>query len=211
MRTRPGNAITSFAIATAILGVCGAWFILHLSVSRDESLPVPPDPFALKPPPVPPPQRVRAGVGYVFHGRSVLAMEGLPLAAGAPLTVVVPDLPQTVQKAVVVAPAPDQTVLKFQTAGPYYFVRGDRDQTLPELSVVVIGHVVTKRIADTVSLHVDGAHPDVRVRVCRSTEGLHLTLWAGEPLKSERLTHVYFYVGYDLQPTCTPLDTRLPK
>ncbi|MBK5275700.1 MAG: hypothetical protein JJE30_11685 [Desulfuromonadales bacterium] len=43
-------------------------------------------------------------------------------------------------------------------------------------------------------------------RLCTSNEGLHLTVWAGEPLKSKRLWHEYYYLGYDVQPNCTKKD-----
>jgi hypothetical protein len=38
-------------------------------------------------------------------------------------------------------------------------------------------------------------------RLCTSNEGLHLTVWAGEPLKSKRLWHEYYYLGFDVEQT----------
>lgn len=43
-------------------------------------------------------------------------------------------------------------------------------------------------------------------RECTSPEGVHLTVWAGEPLKTRRLWHQYFYLGYDIEPSCTGRD-----
>ena len=43
-------------------------------------------------------------------------------------------------------------------------------------------------------------------RTCASMEGIHLTAWAGEPLRSRRLWRYYYYLGYDLEPTCTEAD-----
>lgn len=43
-------------------------------------------------------------------------------------------------------------------------------------------------------------------RVCASNEGLHLTVWEGESLKSKRLWHKYYYLGYDIEPDCTKKD-----
>lgn len=40
-------------------------------------------------------------------------------------------------------------------------------------------------------------------RQCASAEGLHLTVWEGEPLKGRRLWHDYYYLGYDVEPGCT--------
>jgi hypothetical protein len=43
-------------------------------------------------------------------------------------------------------------------------------------------------------------------RSCTSNEGLHLTVWAGEALKSKRLWHEYYYLGYDVVASCNPAD-----
>lgn len=45
-------------------------------------------------------------------------------------------------------------------------------------------------------------------RSCTSYEGLHLTVWAGDALKSKRLWHEYYYLGYDLEPSCNPADYK---
>ncbi len=43
-------------------------------------------------------------------------------------------------------------------------------------------------------------------RDCTSSEGVHLTVWNGEPLKGTRKWHRYFYLGYDVEPNCTEKD-----
>ena len=45
-----------------------------------------------------------------------------------------------------------------------------------------------------------------RFRLCASSEGLHLTVWNGTPLKSQRLWHSYYYVNYDTMPDCRKKD-----
>jgi hypothetical protein len=45
-----------------------------------------------------------------------------------------------------------------------------------------------------------------QVRACASSEGLHLTGWSGIPLRSERLWHQYYYLGYDVEPDCEDAD-----
>ena len=44
--------------------------------------------------------------------------------------------------------------------------------------------------------------PNVRVHECLSSEGVHYTVWEGEPLQSRRLWHEYYYLGYDVDSTC---------
>jgi hypothetical protein len=43
-------------------------------------------------------------------------------------------------------------------------------------------------------------------RSCASGEGLHLTVWYGEPLSTARLWHGYYYLGYDTESDCGPQD-----
>jgi len=44
---------------------------------------------------------------------------------------------------------------------------------------------------------------------CASLEGLHPTVWSGEPLRGiERWTR-YYYLGYNVEPTCTEVTDSL--
>lgn len=45
-------------------------------------------------------------------------------------------------------------------------------------------------------------------RDCTSHEGVHLTIWSGEPLKGLKLWHAYFYLGYDTEPSCVQADVQ---
>jgi hypothetical protein len=58
-----------------------------------------------------------------------------------------------------------------------------------------------------------GAMPDLNgdgtaegFRSCASGEGLHLTVWYGEPLTTSRLWHGYYYLGYDSEADCDAKD-----
>lgn len=44
----------------------------------------------------------------------------------------------------------------------------------------------------------------LQVRACTSREGLHLTAWRGQ----RRLWHLYYYLGYDTEPSCTEEEVR---
>jgi hypothetical protein len=52
----------------------------------------------------------------------------------------------------------------------------------------------------------DGNGTEEGFRSCASGEGLHLTVWYGEPLSTARLWHGYYYLGYDLESDCAPQD-----
>ncbi len=43
-------------------------------------------------------------------------------------------------------------------------------------------------------------------RDCTSHEGMHLTIWSGQPLKGSRRWHAYFYLGYETEPSCVERD-----
>jgi hypothetical protein len=43
---------------------------------------------------------------------------------------------------------------------------------------------------------------DVTFRSCSSIEGLHFTAWSGGGRNEKKIWHRYFYLGYDVEPTC---------
>jgi len=153
---------------------------------------------------------IRAGVVTSSLGESVLAMTGPLLAAGTTLTLITPGPPQTLRSARVVSETPnDGDDISERTPGPYYeIVSADGNKPLPQLAVAVLAGPATTRVGDTFSLHISAALPDVRARWCASYEGIHFTLWSGEPLKTQRIWHVYYAAGANLHPTCEPGDTR---
>jgi hypothetical protein len=79
----------------------------------------------------------------------------------------------------------------------------------PALGVAVIGHsVAVKREAGVFVAELDGEPPRESFRACASTEGAHLTVWSGQPLRGKRRWHTYYYLGYDTESDCTPGDFR---
>ncbi len=72
------------------------------------------------------------------------------------------------------------------------------------IPVIVLGPVPEpQQRADTVTIAIEPGKPPIHFRVCASSEGLHATAWAGEPLVSPRRWHAYYYLGYDVDPTCS--------
>ena len=47
-------------------------------------------------------------------------------------------------------------------------------------------------------------------RACTSAEGVHFTVWSGKPLEGIRRWHYYYYLGYDVEPSCDERDTQPP-
>lgn len=139
-----------------------------------------------------------------------LAMPGAPLPTGSPVTLVTPDEPQEVYRAVVA-----RSVVKCEgmtphdMPPPYYRLAPEVvGAPLPGLSVAVLGRPGALVVAGEVRLDLGTGRLEARVRSCTSSEGLHLTVWSSAPLKSKRLWHAYWYLGVDVEPDCTPGDYR---
>jgi hypothetical protein len=74
-------------------------------------------------------------------------------------------------------------------------------------SIAVVGAAGDfKVVKGKVRADLNGDGTSESFRSCTSTEGLHLTVWAEEALKSKRLWHEYYYLGYDVVPSCKPAD-----
>ena len=52
------------------------------------------------------------------------------------------------------------------------------------------------------------ASNELSFRSCTSMEGIHFSIWRGEPLTGTRLWHEYYYLGYDTEPTCKQADFK---
>jgi hypothetical protein len=77
------------------------------------------------------------------------------------------------------------------------------------IPVVLLGTVAKpEQRGDTVTIQIERGKPPVQFRFCASTEGLHATAWAGVPLASTRRWHAYYYLGYDVDPTCSEAEYR---
>ena len=153
---------------------------------------------------------VRAGMMIRSDEGAVLALEGAPVAVGEAVTIVsIDDRQQTWRASIAKLLSKPQVMENQLTSGPFYALTAEPGATpLPRLAIAVMGRAEIARAGDALILRFSNPAREVRARSCASTEGLHLTLWSGVPLKSQRLWHQYYYAGYDTQPTCTPADTR---
>lgn len=156
-------------------------------------------------------EELRAGVLTSSRGETVLAMAGPLLAPGTKLTLISPGIPQTLRTVRIVAETPnDGDDFTERIVGPYYEVAATDAVTkpLPAFAVAVLTEGPATKIGDEFSLKMSATQPDVRAKWCASYEGIHFTLWSGEPLKASRLWHIYYNVGGNLRPTCDPLETK---
>ena len=153
------------------------------------------------------------GVAASQGGQICVAMPAPELAPGAALTLIQPTAPQSVFVATVVRPVPGcERLDRAMISGPYYLLQL-ADSTAGDFGgpfVALSGMLATRRIrSGEIAVQLSAAHPNAQVRSCTSSEGLHLTVWVGTPLTSQRLWHQYYYLGYDLEPSCDERDARV--
>jgi len=152
-------------------------------------------------------------VGLVYRGelddlRLAIAHDSLPLGSK-----------------VAIVTAPEGTVLCCATVGAPYILRPDEFElvyldeeewttyALDPAGIdadVALGFGVAGMEPDLAAtgaaLDLDGNGTPEGFRSCTSSEGLHLTVWYGEPLATARLWHGYVYLGYDTEPDCDEKD-----
>ncbi len=149
----------------------------------------------------------RFGVAALSGSPACLASPGSPLADGTAVTLVVPEKPQTVSRVRVrarVAACPALERAGF--AGPYYEIAGPPPAGDSPIAVVILGGVRATVSKDVAEVTFGGTEEPVRVRSCASQEGVHLTAWRGRPLEGRRVWHAYWFLGYDVDPSCTEKD-----
>jgi hypothetical protein len=110
----------------------------------------------------------------------------------------------------IVTLTPPQTAIssRVQTADEAcqgYRIDAGPETQLPAIGVVNYdGNFSKERENISADLLRDG-HPEY-FRACASSEGIHYTIWQDRPLAGKRLWHSYQYLGYDVEPDCTPAE-----
>jgi hypothetical protein len=135
----------------------------------------------------------------------------LGLAPGTPVTVVHPAFPQfstpgrlgkRTKSPCFPAPRASQDSMMYSVDAPGDTI-GRRG-----VPIIILGKLATSGTrGDTVSLVVEPGRPAWQFRTCATEEGIHATAWSGKPLSSSRRWHAYYYLGYDVEPDCTPADS----
>lgn len=133
------------------------------------------------------------------------------LKEGETITLVDPALPQrtfqtAIRKKLVLSCSQN---VDYPQGASFYSFRAGNEVMGPAMALVRFGddlHIVN----DQVRADLNGDRLPESFRACTSTEGVHLTVWAGEPLMSRQLWHRYYHLGYNIQTDCTPQSCSLP-
>lgn len=158
----------------------------------------------------------RVGIAVSTQGRTCLSIRNANLAVNSPVTLVVPNLPQSFTQAQIGAtsdsPCPitkdvDRNVTSYELHLP-----GGTD-SVKKLTpmIAVVGPANPFLITNTTveaDLQADGKHE--LFRSCSADDGIHLTMWTGTPLTGTLLWHGYYYEASNpgVGPACTAQDTK---
>jgi hypothetical protein len=93
----------------------------------------------------------------------------------------------------------------YPVGASFYSFRAGSEAMGPAVALVRFAGDI-RSLNDRMRADLNGDRLPESFRSCTSSEGVHLTVWAGEPLASRRLWHQYFHLGYDMEPDCTPGD-----
>lgn len=145
-------------------------------------------------------------------GAACLVINNKEIAPGTSLTLISIDEEPSIHSVTVDRrlSSPCPSAIKADIADSYYGLRvpfnlhPKPDPYFAVLSPVSHFEIRGKEAVATLA----GIPEPVSFRVCTSSEGLHFTVWRGKPLLGTRVWHCYFYLGYDVEPSCRPLDTE---
>lgn len=93
-------------------------------------------------------------------------------------------------------------------AGPYFIVTTAKQIAEPFIGVAVLSKSSVSLVNDEVVLNSAMFKEGIYFRSCASGEGLHFSSWLGQPLSGERIWHLYYYLGYDVEPDCHENDFK---
>jgi hypothetical protein len=77
-----------------------------------------------------------------------------------------------------------------------------------KIYVAVVGQVIDLRLVAGKVRGKIGARQEITFRSCSSLEGIHFSAWTGGVPKEKRVWHAYYYLGYDVEPTCTDPELK---
>lgn len=153
-----------------------------------------------------------SGVAASQHGVRCAAFGGHLLSAGDRVTLIAPDAPGVPEwSAVVTVQREVATCVPLEHVemdGPYYELSEPAGADALWIAIAVPGAPPIRKTKEGFTADLDGDLPPETFAICSSMEGVHLTIWSGPPRRGERRSHVYFYVGYDLEETCSDVETE---
>jgi hypothetical protein len=155
----------------------------------------------------------RSALGILVEkvGGTCLEIRNANLSSGQRIPFVTAALPQTTGEVEILAKTAQACTADGSDKpglSHYAFkvVRGSLQKAAPAFAVINFTGQFTED-KGSVSADLEGNGRRESFRSCTSSEGVHLTVWEGKPLEGLRKWHDYYYLGYEVDPTCTKVDT----
>jgi hypothetical protein len=151
------------------------------------------------------------GLAMSHSGKTCLSIHNTSLAPGSGIRLVGTEPPQKESDAQVFNV--DKTCPEVDTGARRYELRADVSNLASAMPVIAVVGFSGKfdRHGELITADLDGDGTGEYFRSCTSTEGIHFTIWSGYPLSGKLRWHKYYYLGYDVSPTCTEKETDLPR
>lgn len=147
------------------------------------------------------------GSAHTKAGVVCLDIHNSQLQPGDRVLLIDPAPPQSISEARIVGGASGACadLTDLDSSVHYYQLRVVKGRSAPSMPAIAV-HTTIKRLkrkGDSVTGDIDQDGRGEYFRSCGSSEGLHLTVWSGIPLEGVLRWHHYYYLGYDIKPTCT--------
>ena len=154
------------------------------------------------------------GVAGVKEGKTCLFIDRTGLGIGNPVRLVLLSVPQASSDAVQLVPdgscPPTDSGDPSLRSYPIHLEKNDLASAMPAIAIVNFRGAFSRE-GDLLAADLDNDGQPEYFRSCTSTEGIHFTVWSGAPLKGRLRWHQYYYLGYDVEATCTPGEVESPK
>lgn len=170
---------------------------------------------SLGPAPAPATYAPRVGLGVITGSRACFAIQNANLVTGSAVTLISPVAPQAFTQTEVGAPSatPCPISKDVNTAVSNYDVHLPSYATLPKLTplIAVVGTAAAFSAGpdNSVQADLDQNGKKESFRACSAADGIHVTVWSGNPLAGTLLWHGYYYEPGNpgIGPACTPKET----
>jgi len=160
----------------------------------------------------------RVGLGVMTGSRTCIAIANANLPIGSAVTLISPIAPQTFNQAEIGVPSAAACPISkdVNTAVSNYDVHIPAGTSLPKLTplVAVVGTAAqfSTTTSNNVQADLDQNGKTEFFRACSADDGIHVTVWSGNPLDGTLLWHGLYYEPSNpgIGPACTPKETVAP-
>ncbi len=157
----------------------------------------------------------RIGIAVRTRSRTCIAIKNGAVPANSPVTLVVPESPQSFVEAQISGPSPSPCPITKELAPEVsnYEVSAPKSSNVPELTplIAVVGTAASSSFLPGnagVQADLDQTRAKDTFRACGADNGVHLTVWRGDPVSGTRLWSGYYYEAGNpgTLPACSPAE-----